>query len=204
MSRVPKAFTNYAREYNIWAMMKQRCSNPKAANYVNYGAKGISYSAEFAVFGSFLQYLGPAPTAQHTLDRIDNSKGYSPENCRWADVETQQNNRTNGVHYDGLSTPQLARKNGMTPEGMKHRLQILGMTVEQAVASPRMSWVQRPVSQKTLDGVEVMQHASLAAAATYLHNPLAEPRGREFVRKAIWSAVKRGAKYQGFYWAYVE
>lgn len=203
MSRHPKRFESYKREYNIWALMKQRCRNPKAANYVNYGAKGVTVAPEFERFEGFLAALGPAPTPQHTLDRIDNSLGYSAANCRWADVHTQQNNRTNGVHYEHegqlLSAPQLARLVGSTPDRMMHRLKKLGMTPEQAMTYPKMSWVQLPVVRRTLDGQFIQRFASLAAAATAVTPTRLE---REKTRKTMWQAIHRRKAYLGSLWAY--
>lgn len=204
MSRYPKKFEAFKREYNIWAMMKQRCNNPKAANYCNYGAKGVSVDPRWKTFTQFLSDMGPAPTRQHTLDRKDNRLGYSPENCRWADVETQQNNRTNGRHYEYqgklLSAPQLARIAGVTPHTMEHRLKKMKLTVEQALAYQKGSWVQRRVESRSLDGSDVRRYASLAEAAK-----MNTPPGRtvDSTRKMLWAAIKRGAIWSQRYWAYV-
>lgn len=190
------------RVYNIWAMMLQRCTNPKTANYVNYGGAGITVSVPWRDFSVFYADMGHPPTLKHTLDRIDNSLGYSRDNCRWADVETQQNNRTNGVPItafgETLSAPQWARRTGLTVDMIRHRIFSMGMCPEQAIQAPRMSHNTQRISRSNLDGSDVREYTSLADAARSV-----SLENYETVKKAIWYALKRGSKSsQGFCWAY--
>lgn len=75
--------------YPVWAGMKTRCSNTNAPGYRKYGARGITYCEEWEHFANFCRDMGVRPSPHHTLDRIDNGKGYFPGNCRWA-TRTQQ------------------------------------------------------------------------------------------------------------------
>ncbi len=80
------------REYSIWAGAKNRCFNSKCGDYSNYGGRGITMCDKWKNdFVEFLNDMGPAP-AKHSLDRIDNDKGYEPGNCRWANQQTQSGN----------------------------------------------------------------------------------------------------------------
>lgn len=190
------------RVYNIWAMMLQRCTNPKAANYISYGGAGVTVDAPWRDFGTFYQDMGLPPTPEHTLDRIDNALGYSAGNCRWADTETQQNNRTNGVHItafgETLSAPQWSRRTGLTKDMIRHRVFVMGMTPEEALRAPRMSHNMRAITRSNLDGSDAREYASLADAARSV-----TPMGYEKIKKGIWAVLDRGGKaFSGYCWVY--
>lgn len=94
----------YPKEYSRYWAMIHRCYNPKNISYDRYGAKGITVCERWlGYYGlqNFVDDMGPIPTDERlpngrsiwSLDRIDNSKGYSPDNCRWTDNSTQSYNR---------------------------------------------------------------------------------------------------------------
>lgn len=90
--------------YRTWASMKDRCTNPRAAHWGRYGGRGITVCAEWAEsFEKFYADVGEPPTPKHTLDRIDNDRGYEPNNVRWATRKEQSNNLSSNtwVEYDG-------------------------------------------------------------------------------------------------------
>lgn len=93
------------RVYRIWQLMRDRVKNPNAPNYHLYGARGIGISIEWeSSFEKFYADMGDPPQGT-SLDRKDNNKGYSKDNCRWATPKEQARNmRTNRVvEFNGYS-----------------------------------------------------------------------------------------------------
>lgn len=80
------------RLYHIWNQMKQRCNNKNYTNYEYYGARGITICEEWLDINNFINDMYPSYKEGLSIDRIDNNKGYSKDNCRWSDKSTQVRN----------------------------------------------------------------------------------------------------------------
>lgn len=81
---------NY-RTYSSWQHMKDRCLNPRNKYYKNYGGRGITIDPSWLKFENFLRDMGDSTKGQ-SIDRVDNEKGYSKENCKWSTFTEQMNN----------------------------------------------------------------------------------------------------------------
>jgi hypothetical protein len=79
--------------------MRRRCNNPDHADYHRYGARGITVCERWNSFDNFIADMGPKPTKDHSIERVENDKGYSPDNCIWGTKLEQGRNRR------GVSTP---------------------------------------------------------------------------------------------------
>ncbi len=85
---------SFTPEYRIWAGMKSRCLNKNETQFFNYGGRGIKVCQEWIdSFESFYNDVGPRPTKNHSIDRIDNDKGYHKDNVKWSLPKEQCANR---------------------------------------------------------------------------------------------------------------
>ncbi len=83
-----------APEYQSWAAMLSRCTNPNAHAYESYGGRGITVCERWCDFASFYADMGDRPGPEYSIDRFPNNDGnYEPGNCRWATPKQQANNR---------------------------------------------------------------------------------------------------------------
>jgi hypothetical protein len=117
----------YSDEYRIWGNIKTRCLNKNSKDYARYGGRGISiYKKWKNSFESFFDYIGKRPSKQHSIDRIDNNKGYEPGNIRWATLTEQHRNKRNSVYVtDGTNVyhiKEVAIKLGITNGAAHQRL----------------------------------------------------------------------------------
>ena len=118
-----------------WRSMMLRCHDPADDSYARYGGAGIRVCAEWHDFRRFAADMGLCPPG-HQIDRIDNSKGYEPSNCRWVTVKQQQNNRSSNrrITFRGetLTMQQWTERLGFKKTLIKDRLEH-GWSVERAL-----------------------------------------------------------------------
>jgi len=125
IKRITKHGMSQNTEYEIWCGIIKRCTNPNTSNFANYGGRGITICDQWRKsFETFYKDMGPRPSLKHSIDRIDNEKGYFLENCRWA-TRTQQviNSRTRKDNFCG--------RRGVSPNNGKYQatISINGKTI---------------------------------------------------------------------------
>lgn len=128
-------------EYSIWKGIKNRCLNPSTQGYRKYGARGITICDQWRdSFVEFLDHIGPRPSPFHSVDRIDNNRGYEPGNVRWATMVEQNRNRRDNVllTFDGetMTMAEWADQVGISAKVIQIRLRSLGWDVERALRTP--------------------------------------------------------------------
>jgi hypothetical protein len=130
---------SYSPVYPIWAMMVQRCTNPKNVNFHKYGGRGITVCDKWLTFEGFYADMGDRPTENHSIERIKNNGNYEPSNCKWATVQEQANNtrRNKIITYKGETNTiaMMARKYNLRYGQLYHRLR-QGWSVDKSIETP--------------------------------------------------------------------
>lgn len=126
-----------SRTFRIWANMITRSTNPNFIRKADYSGRGVGVCAEWVSFGAFLSSMGECPSESHSIDRINNDLGYSPENCRWATAIEQANNtRSNNRISLGVETRTMAewsRTTGINYSTLRNRINRSKMSAEDAL-----------------------------------------------------------------------
>lgn len=99
-----RVFYQQNPEMQLYIGMRQRCTNPNRRGYNNYGGRGIK--CLFSSFKEFINHIGPRPSPQHSVDRIDTNGHYAPGNVRWATSKEQNRNRRN-LKLSQADTPKI-------------------------------------------------------------------------------------------------
>jgi hypothetical protein len=128
-------------EYTVWCRMRDRCTSPSNPSWADYGGRGITVDPTWLEsFETFYADMGPRPTPDHQLDRVNNMSGYGPGNCRWATrIENCSNRRDNiFVEWRGetQTVSEWARRVGMHNATLSARLFLLHWDVEAAMTTP--------------------------------------------------------------------
>lgn len=129
----------HSSEYNAWASMKQRCSNPNATFFDRYGGRGIRVCERWIDFSAFFEDMGERPKGA-TIERINNNDGYYKENCRWATKTEQARNRCSSrmFEYKGeqITLAELAEKVGIPYKILHARINRRKWRFERAITQP--------------------------------------------------------------------
>ena len=128
-----------SREYFTWGQMIQRCHNPKDGQYHNYGARGIAVCERWRKFENFFEDMGKCPSGM-SINRKDNDGNYEPDNCHWATLEEQSNNKRNNhwITYKGerKTVAQWARALNIPNSTLNQRLSTYLWPEERALSLP--------------------------------------------------------------------
>lgn len=136
----------FSREYSSWDNIKRRCDIKYAQcrrniTYINLAKSGKAIDPRWNKFENFLSDMGPSPGKGYSIDRIDNSKGYWPNNCRWANQKQQCNNTNKNKHltFNGrtLNLKQWSELLGIKYTTIRTRIR-LGFEVKDVLSTKKL------------------------------------------------------------------
>lgn len=138
--------TGVARLRGIWSGMKTRCTNQKRKDYYQYGGSGITVCDEWSGRDGFKNFYDWAMSHGYedglSIDRIDGSNGYSPDNCRWATISQQNRNKSTNhlLEYNGevKTLIEWAEIAGVRKDTFRRRIVNNGWTLEEAINTPNL------------------------------------------------------------------
>ncbi len=127
-------------EFKVWTGIKRRCLDPTCKSFKDYGARGITLCQEWLTnYSTFVEHVGRRPSPTHTIERIDNERGYEPGNVRWATrAEQNSNTRANRfLEFNGKrqTLSQWSRETGLSHPVIIRRLQ-RGWSLERSLTQP--------------------------------------------------------------------
>ncbi len=128
-------------EYSVWRGMINRCYNKNLISYKDYGGRGITVCDRWKNdFISFYSDMGQRPNNKHTIERINNELGYTPENCKWATSYEQARNRRSNINLtcNGITKclQDWSDENGLSASTIRRRLN--RMTEGEAIRTPSL------------------------------------------------------------------
>ena len=141
--RTAKANTTHglsgSPEYRVWEEMLRRCNCRSDTCYSYYGGRGIGVCDRWNVFDNFYSDMGARPSNKYSIERKDNNKGYSPDNCCWATITQQCNNTRKNIFltHKGITMTisQWARELGISYTCLYQRVSA-GWPIEKSLSTP--------------------------------------------------------------------
>jgi len=128
------------KPYYVWFAMKKRITDKNSKDYYLYGGRGLKMDNRWHKFENFWKDMGDSYKGGLMLDRIDNSKGYSMNNCRWTDPITQANNtrRNNYITFnrETKTLTQWERELGVGKDVIGKRIRDRGWSIAKALTTP--------------------------------------------------------------------
>lgn len=145
--------------YRVFARVRARCSHPSNKDYKRYGAKGIDFAwksyPDFKadMYEEYLAHIAKHGRKNTTLERLDNKKGYSRENCKWATWEEQYRNKSTNRYLTHKGKTMIladwARELNVSRQAIRYRLEA-GWTDEEIIETP-FSYANRKVGNVIVD-----------------------------------------------------
>lgn len=134
--------TEYPRLLQIWRAMKHRCENNRDTAYKYYGGKGIKVCKDWNRFDAFQSWsLENGYSDNLTIDRKNSEEDYSPDNCQWVDMVSQNNNKCNNkyLEYKGRTQTlaEWCRELDLVYSRVKARINVCGWSVEEAFGTSK-------------------------------------------------------------------
>lgn len=146
-ARSRRTGTPSSPEYKIWTDILRRAHSGSTKAAEHYLHRGITVCERWLDFSNFLADMGPRPSPEHTVDRINNDGPYSPENCRWATNDVQARNKRTTVWIEAngerMCLQDWANRLGCAHSTILHRIRKLGWSPERAVTTPANSLLNR-------------------------------------------------------------
>lgn len=142
------------RIYHTWQSMNARCSNPNHKNWPRYGGRGIRVCDEWRDFIAFHSWAIKNGYAENlTIERINNDRGYCPENCCWATIATQSRNKSSNHFVTAFGETRVLKdwlndsRSVVNPGTARHRFK-KGWTMEDAILTPLLRNRDKKVVQE--------------------------------------------------------